>query len=93
MTKFEKVELEKEKIREHFRKQRRKVTLIFWSCDIAAVIVSFFLTKMFFNQNHLVAFIVSLFFIVVFPITQYSKKQKELTKVEREQIKFLEQDI
>ncbi len=93
MTKFEKVELEKEKIREHFRKQRRKVTLIFWSCDIAAVIVSFFLTKMFFNQNHLVAFIVSLFFIVVFPITQYSKKQKELTKAEREQIKFLEQDI
>lgn len=93
MTKFEKVELEKEKIREHFRKQRRKVTLIFWSCDIAAVIVSFFLTKMFFNQNHLVAFIVSLFFIIVFPITQYSKKQKELTKAEREQIKFLEQDI
>ena len=93
MTKFEKVELEKEKICEHFRKQRRKVTLIFWSCDIAAVIVSFFLTKMFFNQNHLVAFIVSLFFIVVFPITQYSKKQKELTKAEREQIKFLEQDI
>ena len=39
------------------------------------------------------AFIVSLFFIVVFPITQYSKKQKELTRAEREQIKFLEQDM
>lgn len=93
MTKFDKVELEKEKIRKHFKKQRRKVTLIFWSCDIAAVIAAYFLTKLFFNQNHLVAFTVSLFFIVVFPITQYSKKQKELAKAERQQIKFTEQDI
>ncbi len=93
MTKFEKNELEKQKIKEHFKKERSKVTLVFWSCDIAAVIVSYFLTKLLFNQNHLVAFIVSLFLIVVFPITQYSKKQKQLTKAERQQIKFLEQDM
>ena len=93
MTKFEKIEQEKQKIKEHFKKERLKVTLIFWSVDIVAVIVSYFLTKLFFNQNHLVAFIVSLFFIVVFPITQYSKKQKQLSRTEREQIKFLEQDM
>lgn len=93
MTKFEKSEIEKAKIRGHFKKERLKVSLIFWPCDIAAVIVSFFLTKLFFNQNHLVAFIVSLFFIVVFPITQYSKKLKELSRTEREQIKLLEQDM
>ena len=93
MKTYEKVEIEKQKIKDHFKKERRKVTLIFWSADIAAVIVSYFLTKLFFNQNHLVAFIVSLFLIVVFPITQYSKKQKQLSRTEREQIKFLEQDM
>ena len=93
MTKFEKLEMEKAKIKEHFKKERLKVSLIFWPADIAAVIASYFLTKLFFNQNHLVAFIVSLMFIVVFPITQYSKKQKQLTRTEHEQIKLLEQDI
>lgn len=93
MTKFEKVEAEKKKIKDHFRRERLKVTLIFWSCDILAVAASLFLTKLIFNEKYLQWFLISLFFIVVFPITQYSKKQKELTKAEREQIKFLEQDI
>ena len=72
--KNEKHELEKLKIQKHFKNERRKVSIIFWSCDILAVIASYFLTKVLFNQNHLVMFIVSLFLIVVFPITQYSKK-------------------
>lgn len=93
MTKYEKVEIEKKKIKDHFKREKLKVTLIFWSCDIAAVLLSFFLTKVIFNEKYLQWFLISLFFIVVFPITQYSKKQKELTKTEREQIKFLEQDI
>lgn len=93
MTKFEKVELEKQKIKEHFKRERRKVSLIFWGGEVAVVLLSYLLTKAIFGHKYLQWFLISLFFIVVFPITQYSKKQKELTKTEREQIRFTEQDI
>ncbi len=93
MKTYEKVEMEKQKIKDHFKRERTKASLIFWGCDIAAVLLSYFLTKVIFNEKYLQWFIISLFFIVVFPITQYSKKQKELTKAQCEQIKFLEQDM
>ena len=93
MKAYEKIEQEKQKIKAHFNRERLRVALIFWACDIVAVFLSFLVTRLIFNEKYLQWFLISLFFIVVFPITQYSKKQKELTKTEREQIKFLEQDI
>ncbi len=93
MNKFQKSEAEKEKIRQHFKKEKRKTAIIFWSCDIAAVIVSYILTNVFFREKFLQWFLISLLFIVVFPITQYSKKLKELRRTEEQQIKFTQQDI
>lgn len=92
-SKFEKAEQKKAEIKEHFKRQRRKTTAIFLVFEVAAVALAYILTRLIFEGNYLQWFLVSLFFIVVFPITQYSKKQKELTKAERQQIEFAEQDI
>ena len=93
MNRFEKSEKEKQQIKEHFKKEKRKATLIFWSCDIAAVVVSYFLTNVIFREKFLQWFLVSLLFIVVFPITQFSKKLKQLRRAEEQQIKFSQQDM
>ncbi len=93
MNKFEKSEKEKQKIREHFKREKRKVTLIFWTGEAIAVTLDYILTKVFFRESFLQWFLVSLLFILVFPITQYSKKQKALRRAEEQQIEFSQQDM
>lgn len=93
MNIYEKNEKEKQEIRKHFKREKRKVTLIFWTGEIIAVALSYILTNIIFREKFLQWFLVSLLFIVVFPITQYSKKQKELRRTEEQQIKFSQQDM
>lgn len=93
MNRYEKNEKEKQEIRKHFKRQKREVTLIFWTGEIIAVVLSYILTNIIFREKFLQWFLVSLLFIVVFPITQYSKKQKELRRTEEQQIKFSQQDM
>ncbi len=93
MNIYEKNEKEKQEIRKHFKREKRKVTLIFWTGEIIAVALSYILTNIIFCEKFLQWFLVSLLFIVVFPITQYSKKQKELRRTEEQQIKFSQQDM
>ena len=84
----EKLNAEKEKIKQHFKKERKKVTAIFLIFEVVAIVAAWLLTGLVYIHW----FLVALFFIVVFPTTQYSKKQKELTKAEATQLGFSEQE-
>ena len=91
---YEKAEQKKQEIMEHFKKQRRKLALIFWPCDLAAVAGATIAVKALSNgANFLLWFIIVLLFVFVFPITLYSKKMTSLKRSEQEQIKLAQQDV
>ncbi|MBQ7107033.1 MAG: hypothetical protein IJN93_05920 [Clostridia bacterium] len=91
---FEKAEREKAQIIEHFKKQRRKLALIFWPCDIAAVIIAAIVVRVLTDGANFVQwFILALLFVLVFPITMYSKKMTQLKKTEQKQINLAQQDV
>lgn len=91
---FEKAEKQKAEITEHFKKQRRKLTLIFWPCDIAAVIIAAIVVKALTDGANFVQwFILALLFVLVFPITMYSKKMTQLKRTEQKQINLAQQDV
>ncbi len=80
----------KQEITAHFKKEKRKAAIIWVVFEVAAVALDFFLTKLIFGVNFLQWFLVALFFIVVFPTTLLSKKLKELSRSQNEQIKLSE---
>ena len=86
----EKAEQRKAEITLHFKKQKRKAILIWLAFEIAAISASLLLTKIAFDTAYLHWFLISLFFIFVFPVTVLSKKLKALNLQEREQKKFAE---
>ena len=91
---FEKAEKAKQEIIEHFKKQRRRLALIFWPCDIAAVIIAAVVVKALTDGANFVQwFIIALLFVLVFPITMYSKKMTALKRTEQEQIRLAQQDV
>lgn len=91
---FEKAEKRKAEITEHFKKQRRRLALIFWPCDLAAVAITTLIIKMVSNGANFVQwFIIALLFVLVFPITLYSKKMTSLKRTEQEQIRLAQQDV
>lgn len=87
---FTKYEQKVSQIKQKYKALRKKQSLIFWLCDTAAVIFVFLLLKLFFKENYLQWFIISLLFVVVFPTTMHSKKLKQLNKIEQMQIRLAE---
>ncbi len=91
---YEKAEREKTKITEHFKKQRRRLALIFWPCDIAAVVLSaIIIDAVTAGADFVQWFIIALLFVLVFPITMYSKKMASLKRTEQTQINLAQQDL
>lgn len=89
-TREEKSELKKAEITEHFKKEKRKCLIIWFIFELFAILLSYFIMKLIFDAAYLSYFLISLFFILVFPITMLSKKLKALSKQEREQKHFAE---
>lgn len=91
---YEKAEKRKAEITEHFKKQRRKLSLIFWPCEIVALAVAAIIIDALTDGADFVQwFIIALLFVLVFPITMYSKKLTALKRTEQEQIRFAQQDV
>ena len=90
MNREEKAELRKAEITAHFKKEKRKAFIIWVVFEIVSVTASLLITKAVFGGNYLHWFLVSLFFLIVFPTTVVSKKLKTLSRQEREQKQFAE---
>ncbi|MBQ0083238.1 MAG: hypothetical protein KBS52_00520 [Clostridiales bacterium] len=86
------IERKKAEIAEHFKKEKRKAVIIWIIFEVVAVALSFIITKSVFDEKFLQWFLVSLFFLVVFPITVLSKKLKTLSKQETTQKQFAEHE-
>ncbi len=89
---YEKLEAQKQKINEHFKKQKKKVWISFFVLEIVLLSGAWLICSLIAPDQPYIWFFISLLFTLVFPITQFSKKMKELTKLEKEQIGFAEQD-
>lgn len=93
VTNYKKYEQTIDKIHKKYKLLRLKQNVLFFSVDAAVVLLTFFVFRLIFNENHLQWFLLSLLFTVVFPITLHSKKLKHLHKIEKEQIKFADSEI
>ena len=89
---YAKLEAEKQKIADHFKKEKKKAWIIFFVLEIALLGGAWLLCNLLAPDQPYIWFIISLFFTLIFPITQVSKKMKDLTRQEREQLGFAEQD-
>ncbi len=89
---YAKLEAERGKIGEHFKKEKKKTWITFFVSEIVLLSVAFLICWLLAKEQFYIYFIISLFFTLVFPITQFSKKMKELTRLEKEQLGFAEQD-
>lgn len=89
---YAKLEAEKQKIAEHFKKEKKKVWITFFVTEVLLLGGAWLLCNLLAPDQPYIWFIISLFFTVVFPITQVSKKFKALARQEREQLGFAEQD-
>lgn len=89
---YEKLEAEKQKINEHFKKEKKKVWLILIVGEPLLLAITWLICNLAAPTQAYIWFFISLLFTLVFPITQFSKKMKELTRLEKEQIGFAEQD-
>ena len=89
---YSKLEAEKQKISEHFKKEKKKVWITFFITEILLLSAAWIICTLAAPDQPYIWFVISLFFTLVFPITQFSKKMKELTKLEKEQLGFAEQD-
>ena len=89
---YAKLEIERQKIADHFKKEKKKVWLSFIIIEIVLLVGSWFICNLASPTQGYIYFIIALFFTLVFPITQFSKKMKELTRQEKEQLGFAEQD-
>ena len=89
---YAKLEAEKQKISEHFKKEKKKAWITFFVLEVVLLGGAWLLCNLLAPDQPYIWFIISLFFTVVFPITQVSKKMKDLTRQEREQLGFAEQD-
>lgn len=86
------IERRKAEISAHFKKEKRKALIIWIVFEAVAVVLSFVITKAVFDEKFLQWFLVSLFFLVVFPITVLSKKLKALSRQENTQKQFAEHE-
>lgn len=89
---YAKLELERERISKHFKNEKKKVWIIFIVSEVLLLSAAWIICNLAAPTQPYIWFFISLFFTVVFPITQFSKKMKELTRQEKEQIGFAEQD-
>lgn len=89
---YAKLEIEREKIHNHFKNEKKKVWVIFIISEIILLVAAWVLTGLLAGQQQIAWFVISLFFTLVFPITQFSNKMKKLTAQEKEQLGFAEQD-
>ncbi len=89
---YERLEAEKQKIAEHFKKEKKKTWIIFLVGEVVLLVAAWIICNLAAPDQPYIWFFISLFFTVVFPITQFSKKMKELTRLEKEQLGFAEQD-
>ncbi|MBR3961335.1 MAG: hypothetical protein IKK13_03880 [Clostridia bacterium] len=89
---YSKLEAEKQKIADHFKKEKKKVWISFIIIEIVLLVGSWIICNLVSPVQGYIYFIIALFFTRVFPITQFSKKMKELTHQEKEQLGFAEQD-
>lgn len=89
---YEKLEAKRQKIADHFKKEKKKVWISFIIIEIVLLVGSWIICNLVSPAQGYIYFIIALFFTLVFPITQFSKKMKELTHQEKEQLGFAEQD-
>lgn len=89
---YEKLEEQKQKINEHFKKEKKKVWISFFAIEVFLLGGAWLICNLVAPDQPYIWFFISLLFTLVFPITQLSKKMKELTRLEKEQIGFAEQD-
>lgn len=89
---YAKLEIEREKISAHFKSEKKKVWISFIAIEAVLLIGSWIICNMLSPSQGYIYFVIALFFTLVFPITQFSKKMKELSRQEREQLGFAEQD-
>ena len=89
---YAKLDAEKKKIEEHFKNEKKKVWITFFVSEIILLSAAFLICWLVAREQFYIWFIISLFFTLVFPITQFSKKMKELTRLQKEQLGFAEQD-
>lgn len=89
---YAKLDAERQKITAHFKREKKKVWTIFIVGEIVLLAAAWLICNLAAPDQPYIWFFISLFFTLVFPITQFSKKMKELTRQEKEQIGFAEQD-
>lgn len=89
---YEKLEAERQKINGHFKKEKKNVWLIFIIGEPLLLIITWLICNLAAPDQPYIWFFIALLFTLVFPITQFSKKMKELTRLEKEQLNFAEQD-
>lgn len=89
---YAKLDAEKQKISQHFKKEKKKVWLIFIVGEPLLLAAAWLICSLAAPTQPYIWFVISLLFTLVFPITQFSKKMKELTRQEKEQIGFAEQE-
>ncbi len=89
---YEKLEAERQKINGHFKKEKKKVWITFFILEILLLSAAWILSSILAPSQPYIWFFIFLLFTLVFPITQFSKKMKELTRLEKEQLGFAEQD-
>lgn len=89
---YNKLTTEKQKINRHFKKEKQKVWLIFIIGEPILLITDWLICRLAAPTQPFIWFAISLLFTLVFPITQFSKKLKELSRTEKEQIGFAEQE-
>lgn len=89
---YAKLEAERQKIAEHFKKEKKKTWIIFFGIEIVLLGGAWLLCNLLAPDQPYIWFLISLFFTLVFPITQVSMKFKSLARQEREQLGFAEQE-
>lgn len=89
---YAKLESEKQKIADHFKKEKKKTWITFFVVEALLLGGAWLLCNLLAPDQPYIWFIISLFFTLIFPITQLSKKMKDLTRQEREQLGFAEQE-
>ncbi len=89
---YAKLEIERQKVTNHFKNEKKKVWLTFAIIEVVLLLGSWLICNLASPAQGYIYFITALFFTLVFPITQFSKKMKELTRQEKEQLGFAEQD-
>ncbi len=89
---YQRLEAERQKITEHFKKEKKKAWISFIVTEIILLSVAFIVCYLAAKEQFYIYFFISLLFTLVFPITQFSKKMKDLTRLQKEQLGFAEQD-